>query len=62
MEAIRATFRNRGTAVNANPEGLTQAYSSDPARVMQWRAFVHRSRLDARWELENLAEQVQRFA
>jgi hypothetical protein len=62
VEAIRSTFRHRGTPVNANPEGLTTAYSSDPARVVQWRAFVRRSRLDAGWALEDVIQQVQRFA
>ena len=62
VEAIRSTFRHRGTPVNANPEGLTKSYSSDLARVVQWRAFVRRSRLDAGWALENVVEQVHHFA
>ena len=62
VQAIRSTFHHRGTPINANPEGLTKAYSSDPSRVVQWRAFVRRSRLDAGWELETVIEQVQRFA
>jgi predicted nucleotidyltransferase component of viral defense system len=43
-EAVSATFRHRGTAIEPEPIGLTQAYSDDPSRAIQWRAFVRRSR------------------
>lgn len=43
-DAIVATFQHRGTSVEAEPIGLTQAYCDDPARILQWRAFVRRSR------------------
>ncbi len=62
VEAIRSTFLHRGTPVEANPAGLTEAFSSDPARAVQWRAFVRRSRLDPGWELERIVEQVHLFA
>jgi len=62
VEAIHSTFRHRGTSVEANPAGLTKAFSSDPARKLQWRAFARRSRLDSGWELEELVEQVRIFA
>lgn len=62
LRAIHSTFRHRGTAVEANPVGLTEAFSSDPARAVQWRAFVRRSRLDPGWELEKIVEQVRLFA
>ena len=62
VEAIRSTFRHRGTAVERTPVGLTEAFSSDPARAVQWRAFVRRSRLDSRWELEKIVEDVRLFA
>src|SRR5580658_6559083 len=44
VNAISATFRNRGTTIEAEPIGLTQAYCDDPSRAIQWRAFVRRSR------------------
>ncbi len=47
IEAIRLTFLRRGTAVEANPVELTEAFRSDPARKVQWRAFVRRTRLDS---------------
>ncbi len=62
VEAIRWTFRHRATEVEADPVGLTDAFSSDPARAVQWRAFVRRSRLDSGWELAEIVEQVRRFA
>jgi predicted nucleotidyltransferase component of viral defense system len=31
-EAIHSTFSHRGTTVEANPAGLTEAFTSDPAR------------------------------
>lgn len=61
-ESIHSTFRHRSTAVEANPVGLTEAFTSDPARAAQWRAFVRRSRLDSVWQLENIVEQVHLFA
>lgn len=59
--SMNSTFRHRRTAMEANPVGLTNAFSSDPARVLQWRAFVRRSRLDSDWELEKIVAQVRLF-
>ncbi|HSB13430.1 MAG TPA: nucleotidyl transferase AbiEii/AbiGii toxin family protein [Bryobacteraceae bacterium] len=62
VKAIHSTFRHRGTTVEPEPVGLTEAFSSDPARAVQWRAFVRRSRLESGWELEKIVEQVRLFA
>jgi len=62
IKAIHSTFRHRGTTVEATPVGLTEAFGSGPARAVQWRAFVRRSGLDSRWELQKLVEQVRLFA
>ena len=43
VTAIRATFRHRGTAIEPDTVGLSYAFSSDPARGAQWRAFLRRS-------------------
>jgi len=44
--AIRATFTRRRTSLPAEtPIALTAAFAEDPAKAMQWRAFVARSRL-----------------
>jgi predicted nucleotidyltransferase component of viral defense system len=62
VEAIRSTFRHRGTAIEEVPVGLTDAFSADPARAMQWRAFVRRSRFDSQSGLDELVAQVRNFA
>ena len=62
-EAVSATFRHRGTTIEADPIGLTQAYSDDPARAVQWRAFVRRSRFgDEAGDLALLVAEIRPFA
>ncbi len=62
-KAIVATFRHRGTTIEAEPIGLTEAYADDPARVVQWRAFVHRSRFrEASGDLARLVTEIRQFA
>jgi hypothetical protein len=61
-EAIVATFRRRGTAIELEPIGLTRAYCDDPARTLQWRAFVRRSRLaEDAGDLTRLVEEIRPF-
>ncbi len=61
--AIVATFRHRGTKIEAEPVGLTDAFSSDPARAVQWRAFLRRSRFpEEPGGLQALVSEVRRFA
>jgi predicted nucleotidyltransferase component of viral defense system len=61
--AIQATFRHRGTRIEADPIGLTEAYHEDPARTLQWKAFVRRSRFTEQPdELKHLVSDVRRFA
>lgn len=63
VEAILATFRHRGTRIEAEPVGLTDAFSSDPARAVQWRAFLRRSRFPKDLGgLQALVREVRRFA
>ncbi len=61
-EAIRSTFRHRGTTIEATPVGLSKAFSADPARAVQWRAFVRRSRFESESGLDEIVTQVRRFA
>jgi hypothetical protein len=61
VEAVHSTFRHRRTIVEAKPIGLLEAFTSDPAREAQFRAFVRRSRLDVGWQLEKIVEQVNLF-
>jgi len=62
LEAIRSTFQHRGTAIEEAPIGLTDAFSLDPARAVQWKAFARRSRFDAQSGLDDLVAQVRSFA
>jgi hypothetical protein len=60
--AILATFRHRGTTIEAEPIGLTRAYWDDPARVLQWRAFVRRSRFgETEGDLMRLVDEIRPF-
>ena len=62
-QAVSATFRHRGTPVEAEPVGLTSSYSDDPARAVQWRAFVRRSRFDDEFgDLVRLVAEIRPFA
>jgi hypothetical protein len=61
-DAITATFRHRATTIEAEPIGLTRAYSDDPARALQWRAFLRRSRFEEEdGALTRLIDEVRRF-
>ena len=63
VKAVSATFRHRGTTIEAEPIGLTQAYCDDPARAVQWRAFVRRSRFsEEAGELVRLVTEIRQFA
>jgi len=62
IEAIVATFRHRGTQIEAEPIGLTDDFSADPARAVQWRAFVRRSRFtEEPADLQRLVAEVRSF-
>jgi predicted nucleotidyltransferase component of viral defense system len=62
MEAITATFQHRGTRIEVEPVGLTNAFCADPARGIQWRAFVRRSRFpDDQDDLQKLVAEVRGF-
>ena len=63
IEAIVATCRHRGTRIEAEPIGLTEAFYADAARATQWRAFLRRSRFpEESGDLEKLVAEVRRFA
>lgn len=47
-KAIRVTFQRRGTALpDGVPFGLSEAFSSDTQKQVQWAAFLRRNRLSA---------------
>lgn len=48
VKAVTATFERRDTPVPAaKPVALTNEFARDPAKQVQWQAFLNRSRLDA---------------
>ena len=60
--AIQATFRHRGTVIEPEPVGLSDAFASDPAKQAQWRAFLRRNRFsEEAGGLSALVSEVRRF-
>ena len=53
--AIQRTFTNRGTKIVVEPTALTPQFSSDDAKMKQWRGFIRSSRFDV---AEGLAEVI----
>ncbi len=48
VEAFRATFARRGTALpEATPIALTPEFAATAAKVQQWDAFINKARLQA---------------
>ena len=62
VEAIKRTFANRGMELDLDPVGLSSAFGNDPAKQMQWSAFVKRSRLtEAPAKLSEVVEELRLF-
>jgi hypothetical protein len=61
--AIKRTFPNRGMEIDAAPIGLSPAFGGDPAKQMQWSAFLKRGgRLtEAPRSLSEVVEELHRF-
>jgi len=48
VEAIRRTFERRGTPISGSlPVGLSEEYAQDPTKLVQWRAFLKKNKLEA---------------
>jgi hypothetical protein len=45
--AVARTFAHRGTAMEFPPVALTPQFASNPARRIQWRGFLTKSKLTA---------------
>jgi predicted nucleotidyltransferase component of viral defense system len=60
--AIKRTFENRGVEIDPAPIGLSPAFGDDPAKQMQWIAFLKRSRLtDVPQSLSEVVYELQQF-
>lgn len=60
--AIRATFERRGTELPAAvPPGLSEAFSADPLKAVQWTAFLRRDRLGDDHQLVEVVSRIREF-
>ncbi len=61
--AIRATFERRQTLLPQTPPmAFTPEFAEDRQKLIQWRAFIRKSKLDAdEMELVDIAESLQGF-
>lgn len=60
--AIRATFERRGTAIPSDtPLALSAAFAGDADKQTQWRAFLHRGRLEGSAELGSVIARIAEF-
>lgn len=61
-KAIQRTFRNRSTAIEATPVGLSNDFCNDPGKQAQWRAFLKRSNLtETPSSLSEIGEDLRKF-
>ena len=47
LQAVEATFRRRGTAIDMHPLGLSDEFANDENKLKQWTAFIRKNRLEA---------------
>lgn len=61
-EAVRRTFERRQTRLEPDPICLTETFATDASKVVQWKAFIQRSRLsDTPEEFSGIIENVRSF-
>jgi predicted nucleotidyltransferase component of viral defense system len=62
VDAVRATFKRRGTAIpTESPVALTAVFTADPAKNTQWNAFVRKSGADSAPDLATVVGAVRAF-
>ena len=60
--AIKRTLANRGMEIDRAPIGLAAAFGDDPAKQMQWSAFLKRARLtEAPPSLSKVVEELHKL-
>jgi len=65
VESIRRTFARRSMPIpDGTPEGLGDAFIREPVTITRWKAFLRKSGLDGRANLDlpTLAGEIRRFA
>lgn len=62
-KAIKATFIRRGTAIPRDtPVALTEEFSSNPDKKIQWKAFLKTSKLDdIKMEISQIIDDIHAF-
>jgi len=61
QQSIRRTFERRATAItSAVPGAWTEVFTEDPGKQVQWRAFLHKSKLDTE-SLPEVVAAIRRF-
>jgi len=61
-EAFRVTFEERRTALpDRLPNALTDKFTFDATKQMQWQAFLRKNRLDTTTDLAAIAQQIENF-
>lgn len=61
-EAIKTTFEERKTALpNQSPNALTERFTANPAKQLQWKAFIRKNRLGEAIELAEIAGSIENF-
>ena len=60
--AIKKTFKNRDTTLQARPLALTEEFSTDKNKTIQWKAFLRKNRLeDAPIEFHEVVRSIAEF-
>lgn len=62
VEALRATFTNRGTPLPAEaPSALTGQFLHDGSKEQQWRAFLRTAEIEDERSLGEIGQRIRRF-
>ena len=60
--AVRKTFENRNTDIDADPVALTSSFTADEKTEMQWKAFIKRMRIEHYpGSLDEIREPLRQF-
>ena len=60
--AVRKTFYNRNTDIDADPVALTSSFTADEKTEMQWKAFIKRMRIEHHpGSLDEIREPLRQF-
>jgi Nucleotidyl transferase AbiEii toxin, Type IV TA system len=62
VDAIEKTFSHRGTAITPKPTAFSVEFATEPSKVMQWQAFLRKSKLeDAPSDLSLVVQAIAAF-